>query len=143
MSAHWRLATVYAACVLAISVPAGVATLYFYGVPHATALVYGVIVGLISFVSTALTASLLTGSSTAKGMAIGGASFGARLIFAAVTLTVPAYLDLWPAVTMLVAFVLVYVAENVLLVPVLLGKKGLPRRAIRVEDNKVERRVEV
>lgn len=143
MSPHWRLALVYAACVLGISVLIAIATLYLYGAPHATALMYGVTIGLISFVSTALTASLLTGKSTARGMFVGGASFGARLLFAAVALTLPAYLDLWPAVTMMVAFVSVYLAENILLVPVLLGKKGLPKRAVRIVDNKVERRAEV
>ncbi|CAN5602867.1 hypothetical protein BH24ACT22_BH24ACT22_10970 [soil metagenome] len=143
MSPHWRLALVYAACVLALSVPVGVVTLYVYGTAYTMALMYGVTVGLISFVSTALTASLLTGKSTAMGMFIGGASFGARLLFAAVALTIPAYLDLWPAVTMMAAFVSVYVAENVLLVPVLLGKKGLPKRAIQVVDDRVERRAEV
>ncbi|MGB3634578.1 MAG: hypothetical protein WA982_11105 [Rubrobacteraceae bacterium] len=143
MSPHWRLALVYAACVLALSVPVGVATLYVYGVAYMTALMYGVTVGLISFVSTALTASLLTGRSTARGMFIGGASFGARLLFAAVALTVPAYLDLWPVVTMMVAFVAVYVAENVLLVPVLLGKKSTKVQDGQLVENRIERRTKV
>ena len=143
MSPHWRLALVYAACVLALSVPAGVATLYFYGADYATALFYGVIVGLISFVSTALTTSLLTGRKTATGMAIGGASFAARLGFAAGALGVPTYLDLWPAVTMMLAFVAVYVAENILLVPVLLGKKSSGVRNEQPVESSIERRAKV
>lgn len=119
----------YAAVVMAVSVAAGLPVLYFYGVAYATALAYGVVVGLISFVSTALTASLLVGSSTATGMMIGGASFAARLGFAAVALGVPAYLGLWPVVTMLVAFAAVYAAENILLVPVLLGRSGTGKLA--------------
>ena len=143
MSPHWRLALAYAACVLALSVLAGVATLYFYGPAYATALLYGVVIGIISFVSTALTASLLTGRSTATGMAIGGASFAARLGFATVALGAPAYFDLWPVVTMLVAFVAVYAAENVLLVPVLLGKSGIGRRVERPLNHGMERRAKI
>lgn len=143
MSPHWRLALVYAACVVAFSVPAGAAMLYFYGAAYATALLYGIAVGLISFVSTALTASLLTGRTTAKGMVIGGASFGARLGFAAVALGVPTYLELWPVVTMMAAFVSVYVAENILLVPVLLGRGNPKDRIERAVNRGIERRAEV
>jgi hypothetical protein len=143
LSPHWRLALVYAACVLALSVPAGIATLYLYGADYATALFYGVIVGLISFVSTAFTTSLLTGRKTATGMAIGGASFAARLGFAAGALGVPTYLNLWPAVTMMVAFVAVYVAENVLLVPVLLGKRSASDQNEQSMENRMERRAKV
>lgn len=142
MSPHWRLALTYAAWVLAFSVLAGATTLYFFGADYATALVYGVVIGLVSFVSTALTASLLTGRSTKTGMAIGGASFAARLGFAAVALGVPTYLDLWPAVTMMVAFASVYVAENVLLVPVLLGKRSMSNQAEGL-DHRIERRAKV
>lgn len=143
MSPHWRLAILYAAFVLVLSLLAGAVTLYFYGAAYATALMYGVTVGLISFVSTALTTSLLTGRTTATGMMIGGASFAVRLGFAAVALGAPAYLDLWPAVTMMVAFASVYVAENVLLVPVLLGKRGLSNRAEPPVDHRIERRAKI
>lgn len=143
MSPHWRLALLYAACVLAFSVPMGAIVLYFYGTAYAIAFLYGVTVGLISFVSTALTASLLTGRTTAKGMAIGGASFAARLGFAAVALGVPTYLDLWPSVTMMAAFVAVYVAENVLLVPVLLGKRISSNQFEQPIDHRIERRAKV
>ncbi|CAN5760791.1 hypothetical protein BH23ACT11_BH23ACT11_22700 [soil metagenome] len=143
MGLHWRLALVYAASVLSLSVLAGSLVLYFYGGSYAIALTYGVAVGLISFVSTALTVSLLTGSSTATGMIVGGASFAARLGFATVALGVPAYLEIWPAVTMMVAFASVYVAENVLLVPVLLGKRGLSNRAEPPVDHRIERRAKI
>lgn len=144
MSPHWRLALVYAASVLAISVLAGAAVMYLYGAAYAVALVYGVTIGLISFVSTALTASLMTGSnSTRAGMMVGGASFVARLGFAATTLGIPAYLDLWPTVMMLAAFASVYVAENVLLVPVLLGKRSVDSGTGRAVDYEVERRAKV
>jgi membrane protein implicated in regulation of membrane protease activity len=129
--------------VLAFSIPAGVVTLYFYGANYATALFYGVIAGLISFVSTAFTTSLIIGKTSAIGMAIGGASFAGRLGFAAVALGVPAYLNLWPVVIMLMAFVAVYVAENVLLVPVLLGKGNPSSQAVQPVDNRMERRTKV
>ena len=117
MSAHWRLAWRYAAWVSAGAVVLGAGIWALYGSVHAVAFVYGVAVGLISFVSTALTVSLITGSSTAGGVAVGAASFVARLGFAAGALGVPAYLELWPVVAMLVGFVAVYVSENVALLP--------------------------
>lgn len=143
MSPHWRLAIVYAAFVLGLSALAGAVTLYFYGAAYATALLYGIIIGLISFVSTALTASLMTGSSTAAGMTVGGISFIARLGFAAAALGVPAYLDLWPTVTMLVAFASVYAAENILLIPVLLSKRSRIDQAEHIGDHRMERRLRV
>ena len=76
-------------------------------------------------------------------MAIGGASFAARLGFAAVALGVPTYLELWPAVTMMVAFVTVYVAENVLLIPVLLGKRNSSNGAEQSLSHEMERRAKV
>jgi hypothetical protein len=100
-----------------LAVPAGAGVLYVYGGAHAGSFLYGVGVGIVSFVSTALTVSLLAGRSRAVGVMIGGASFGGRYGFAAGALGVPAYLDLWPVVAMLGGFVAVYVAETVVLVP--------------------------
>ncbi len=117
MSAHWRLALRYAAWVSVGAGVLGAGIWPLYGPAHAGAFVYGVVVGLISFVSTALTVSLITGSSTAGGMAVGAVSFAARLGFAAGALGIPAYLGLWPVVAMLVGFVAVYLAENVALLP--------------------------
>lgn len=124
MSPHWRLALVYAASVVALSLLVGITVFLVYGGEYALALLYGALVGLLSFVSTAFTVSLLTGRSTSVGMMIGGASFAARMGFATVALGVPAYFEWWPAVIMLAGFVSVYLAENVLLVPALLGKKS-------------------
>jgi hypothetical protein len=81
-------------------------------------------VGIVSFISTALTVSLLMGRSKAFGMMIGGASFAARYGFAAVALGVPAYLSLWPLVAMLVGFAGVYLVENVVLLPRVLVVKS-------------------
>lgn len=106
------------------------------------ALLYGALVGILSFVSTAFTVSLLTGSSTPIGMMIGSGSFLARLGFAAVALGIPAYLNLWPSVIMLTGFASVYLAENVLLVPVLLGKNASILGA-QSRNERIERRTEV
>ena len=113
-----------------------------FGAAHAGAGLYRVGVRIVSFVSTALTVSLLTGGSKAAGMMIGTASFAARLGFAAGALGVPAYLDLWPVVAMLAGFVGVYLAENVVLLPgVLLGRAGAGRDVGRAVRERVERRV--
>ena len=117
MSGHWRLALRCAAWMVALAVPAGAVILYVYGGAHAGSFLYGVGVGIVSFVSTALTVTLLMGRSTMGGMLVGGSSFGARYGFAAGALGVPAYMDLWPVVAMLGGFVAVYVAETVVLVP--------------------------
>lgn len=143
MSPHWRLAIVYAAFVTALSILVCTGVLYLYGGAYAAALLYGVLVGVLSFVSTALTVTLLMGRSTSVGVMIGGASFGARLGFAAVALGIPAYLGLWPVVTMLAGFASVYIAENVLLVPVLLGKRSSGVPVGRPVGEGVERRTEV
>ena len=142
MSAHWRLALRYAAWVSVGAALIGAMVWFLFGAAHAGAVLYGVGVGIVSFVSTALTVSLLTGGSKAAGIMIGTASFAARLGFAAVALGVPAYLDLWPVVAMLAGFVGVYLAENVVLLPgVLLGRAGAGRDVGRAVRERVERRV--
>ena len=142
MSAHWRLALRYAAWVSGGAALIGAVVWFLFGAAHAGAVLYGVGVGIVSFVSTALTVSLLTGGSKAAGMMIGTASFAARLGFAAGALGVPAYLDLWPVVAMLACFVGVYLAENVVLLPgVLLGRAGAGRDVGRAVRERVERRV--
>ncbi len=139
MSTHWRLAVRHAAWVSAGAALAGAVVWFLYGEAYAGAFLYGVGVGIVSFVSTALTVSLLMGRSTAFGVMIGAASFLARYGFAAVALGVPAYLGLWPVVLMLVGFAGVYLAENVVLLPgVLMGKRN-GERSVR---EGVERRVE-
>ena len=142
MSPHWRLALRYAAWVSMGAALIGAVVWFLFGAAHAGAVLYGVGVGIVSFVSTALTVSLLTGGSKAAGMMIGTASFAARLGFAAGALGVPAYLDLWPVVAMLAGFVGVYLAENVVLLPgVLLGRAGAGRDVGRAVRERVERRV--
>ncbi|MDQ3965952.1 MAG: hypothetical protein M3246_05805 [Actinomycetota bacterium] len=139
MSAHWRLAIQYAAWVTGGTVLAGTVVWFLFGEAYAGAFLYGAGVGIVSFVSTALTVSMLTGRSKAVGVLIGAASFGARYGFAAVALGVPAYLELWPVVVMLVGFAGVYLAENVALLPGVLVVRRDLRRAVR---ERVERRVE-
>jgi hypothetical protein len=142
MSAHWRLALRYVAWVSVGAALIGAVVWFLFGAAHAGAVLYGVGAGIVSFVSTALTVSLLTGGSKAAGMMIGTASFAARLGFAAGALGVPAYLDLWPVVAMLAGFVGVYLAENVVLLPgVLLGRAGAGRDVGRAVRERVERRV--
>jgi hypothetical protein len=146
MSAHWRLAVRYAAWVSAVAIVVAVVVWLLFGEVHAGAFLYGVVVGTASFVSTALTVSLLMGRSTAGGMMVGALSFGARYGFVAAALGVPAYLGLWPVVAMLGGFVGVYMAENVLLLPGVLTKAiGAPDvqrdGGVSVRE-RVERRVE-
>jgi hypothetical protein len=142
LSPHWRLALVYAVFVAVLSALISLIMLLVYGGGHSVALLYGAFVGILSFVSTAFTVSLLTGSSTPIGMMIGSGSFLARLGFAAVALGIPAYLNLWPSVIMLTGFASVYLAENVLLVPVLLGKNASILGA-QSRNERIERRTEV
>lgn len=142
MSPHWRLALVYAGSVAALAALISFIVFMVFGGGHSIALLYGAFVGILSFVSTAFTVSLLTKSSTPIGMMVGGGSFVARLGFAAVALGVPAYLNLWPSVIMLAGFASVYLAENVLLVPVLLGRNASVCGAQPVSE-RIERRTEV
>ncbi len=141
MSGHWRLALRCAAFMGALAILAGATILYVYGGAHAGSFLYGAGVGIVSFVSTALTVSLLAGRSQIAGMMIGGASFGGRYGFAAGALGVPAYMDLWPVVAMLGGFVAVYVVETVVLVPWALRAIGSPGAGRPVGEG-VERRAE-
>ncbi len=100
-----------------LAVPVAVMIFYFYGMAHAGAFLYGAGTGILSFASTALTASLMPGSSTVHGVMLWAGSFLARYGFVAVALGVPAYLGLWPVVAMLAGFAGVYLAENAVLLP--------------------------
>jgi hypothetical protein len=132
-----------------LAVLMGVAVLFVslrFGPEYAGALAYGAAVGLLSFLSTAATVSMLTGRSAFLKV-VGAASFVVRYGFVAGALGVPAYLGLWPVVVMLAAFAGVYVAENVALV------LGTPKfegfvsvvghEEERPADEEAERRVEV
>jgi hypothetical protein len=139
MSNHWALAFRHAVWVSVGGALVGAVIWFLYGEAHAGAFLYGVSIGIVSFVSTAITVSLLTGRSKALGVMIGAASFVARYGFAAVALGVPGYLGLWPVVVMLLGFAGVYLAENVVLLPrVLLAKSDVGRPV----HERVERRVE-
>src|SRR5918992_4434550 len=96
MSDHWRLAVRYAGWVSAVAFAVGAVVWFLSGKEHAGAFLYGVGVGTVSFVSTALTVSLLMGRSTAGGMMVGALSFGGGDGFLAGSFGVPAYLGLWP-----------------------------------------------
>lgn len=145
MGAHWRLAFVCALWTSGLAVPVVALVWYLYGGSHAGAFSYGVGVGILSFVSTAVTVSWLTRGSRGWVLA-GSGSFVARYGFIGVALGVPAYLELWPALAMLAGFAGVFVAENVVLVPVALkmaGNLGTDYGAESSGPETEERRVEV
>ncbi len=117
MSDHWRLAVRGAALMVVLAVPVAAMIFYFYGMVHAGAFVYGVGTGILSFISTALTVSLMPVGSAVHGVMMWAGSFLVRYGFVAVALGVPAYLHLWPVVAMLGGFAGVYLAENAVLLP--------------------------
>ena len=117
MGDHWRLAFRCAGWIFVLMVPVAALLLYLYGVDHAEAFAYGVGIGLVSLLSTALTVSLLWGPSITVGMTVGALSFVGRCGLAASALGVPAYLGLWPVLPMLGGFAGVYLAENIVLMP--------------------------
>lgn len=135
MSAHWRIALRYALWVSAGAILAGAGIWLLYGPPYAGSFLYGVAMGLISFVSMAGTVSLMTGRSTAVMMMVGAGSFGARCVFAAVVLGIPAYLGLWPILAMLGGYGAVYLAESMVLLPM------MPRKIRHSENEREERKV--
>jgi hypothetical protein len=146
MSDHWRLAVRGAALMVVLAVPVAVMIFYFYGMAHAGAFLYGAGTGILSFASTALTASLMPGSTTVHGVMLWAGSFLARYGFVAVALGVPAYLGLWPAVAMLGGFAGVYLAENAVLLPVVMrttSDVSAKSSGGRPVSEGVERRVEV
>jgi hypothetical protein len=145
MSDHWRLAVRGAALMVVLAVPVAVAIFFIYGMPHAGAFLYGAATGILSFASTALTASLMPGSTTVHGVMLWAGSFLARYGFVAVALGVPAYLSLWPVVAMLGGFAGVYLAENAVLLPgVMRATSDMgARRGGRPVGEGVERRAEV
>ena len=146
MSEHWRLAVRGAALMVVLAVPVAVVIFYIYGMAHAGAFLYGVGTGILSFASTALTASLMPGSTTVHGVMLWAGSFLARYGFVAVALGVPAYLGLWPAVAMLGGFAGVYLAENAVLLPGVMratSDVGASRRGGSPVGEGAERRAEV
>ncbi len=146
MSDHWRLALRGAALMVVLALPVTVVVYYLYGAAHAGAFVYGAGTGILSFISTALTVSLMPVGSAVQGVMMWAGSFLVRYGFVAVALGVPAYLHLWPVVAMLGGFAGVYLVENAVLLPgVMRATSRLGERhggGPRVGD-RVERRVEV
>lgn len=132
MSAHWRLAVRGAVLTLVLALGAGAAFGYYLDFVWAGAFLYGVGVGVVSFASIALTVSLVTVRPTAVRVMFGAASYVGRLVFAAVAIMVPAYIELLPALPMVVGFAGVYAIENVvllLLAPKSVGRNRAERRA--------------
>jgi hypothetical protein len=145
MGDHWRLAFRCAGWIVALMVPVAALLLHLYGLGHAEAFGYGVGIGLVSLLSTALTVSLLWGPSMTIGMMVGAFSFVARCGLAAGALGIPAYLGLWPVLPMLGGFAGVYLVENIVLMPgaLKISHASIKREAERAKrDATVERRAE-
>jgi hypothetical protein len=145
MSDHWRLAVRGAALMVVLAVPVAAMIFYLYGIAHAGAFLYGAGTGILSFASTALTASFMPGSTTVHGVMLWAGSFLARYGFVAAALGVPAYLGLWPVVAMLGGFAGVYLAENAVLLPGAMRATSDvgAKRSRRPVGEGVERRAEV
>jgi hypothetical protein len=147
VSAHWRLAGWYTLVLAALGGAAALSVGLWLGWEQAGALSYGVTVGLLCFLSTAATVSMLTGGSAFLKV-FGAASFVARYGFVAAALGVPAYLGLWPATAMMAGFAGVYLAENLVLLPGVVGAVARRRSTGAVAGGpegaeRVERRVTV
>ena len=144
MSPHWRLALWYVAWICVGAAPVGAVVWLLYGAIYAGAFLYGVGMGAASFVSIAVTVSMLTARSNVR-KGIGMAFFVGRYGFVAGALGIPAYMGLWPLAPMLFGFTAVYVAENVVLLPgvsrVLGGTRAKRAADLRPRREKVERRV--
>ena len=141
MSPHWRLALWYVAWICVGAIPVGMGVWFLYGAVYAGVFLYGVGMGAASFVSIAVTVSMLTAhSSVWRG--VGMAFFVGRYGLVAGALGIPAYMGLWPVAPMLCGFAAVYVAENVVLLPGVsrvLGGTRAKRTDVRPRREKVER----
>jgi hypothetical protein len=144
MSDHWRLAFRCAGLIILLAIPAGALLMYLYSGPHAGAFAYGVAVGLLSLLSTALTVTLLSRRSMAGGMAVGAASFAGRCGFAAGRSVRPLTWSCGPCFPPWAGFAGVYLAENVVLLPgaLKISHASIKREAERSARERVERRAE-
>ena len=115
MSAHWRLAVGGAALTGLLSLLVAVVVGVYAGWADAGAFLYGAGVGVVSFTSIAVTASLLGGRFTGEKMLLGVAVYFGRLVFAVMAVGVPLFWASWPALAVVCGFAGVYVVENVLL----------------------------
>ena len=82
---------------------------------EAGGLLDGAGVGVVSFTSIAVTASLLGGRFTGEKLLLGVAVYFGRLLFVVVAVGVPILLGLWPVLPIICGFAGVYVVENILL----------------------------
>jgi hypothetical protein len=135
MSGHWQLAFRSAGWMALLAAVAVAVISYLFDMDSAVA---GV--GLLSFVSTAVTVSLLTGWSKVIGVVLGVGSFVARYGFVAIALGIPIYRDLWPALPALGGFAAVYFAETVLLVPWSIRMMIIPVTERQVDEGAERRR---
>ncbi len=115
MSTHWRLAIGGAALTVLLSLLAAVVVGIYAGWAEAGALLYGAGVGVASFTSIAVTASLLGGRFTGEKLLLGVAVYFGRLLFVLVAVGVPILLGSWPVLPIICGFAGVYVVENILL----------------------------
>lgn len=115
MSTHWRLAVGGAALTVLLSLLVAVVVGVYAGWADAGAFIYGAGVGVISFTSIAVTASLLGGRFTGEKMLLGMAVYFGRLVFAVMAVGVPLFWASWPALAVVCGFAGVYLVENVLL----------------------------
>lgn len=149
MAAHWKLAVRYATWAAVGAVLAAVAVGFYYGAGYAGALLYGAGIGILSLLSTALSVSWITGRSELF-KALGAGSFFLRYGFVAGALGIPAFFGFWPAVAMLAGFAGVYLAENLVLLPGVVGETNRltkPDTGVSgtddLEDEELERRMKV
>lgn len=74
---------------------------------------YGVVVGLVAFVSIAVAASLMiSGEPSERKLALGFGVYMARLMFAAAALGIPMIAGSWPILPMVGGVVGVYIVES-------------------------------
>lgn len=140
MSGHWQLAFRSAGWMALLAAVAVAVISHLFDMDSAVAFGYGAGVGLLSFVSTAVTVSLLTGWSKVIGVVLGVGSFVARYGFVAIALGIPIYRDLWPALPALGGFAAVYFAETVLLVPWAIRTMIIPVAERQVDEGAERRR---
>lgn len=116
MTRHWRLAAGGTLATVVFALPAAVAVAFYSGGSDALSFGYGVCVGLVAFVSIAISAALMiSGEPSETKLALGFGVYLARLVFAAMALGLPAIAGSWPIAPMVGGFVGVYVVENIAL----------------------------
>lgn len=82
---------------------------------NAAAFLYGAGVGVLSFTSIAVAATLLGGRFAREKLLLGVVVYFGRLLFAVVAIGIPVFSGSWPVLPLVGGFAGVYVVENVLL----------------------------